>query len=112
MIIENSGLNGLTSELGFLDEVTTNIGFFRGAWDYTRATYDFKIEDAENTYYLRINTRAVEGKLENPHAILNVEHVYLGRWTFPHGVEYETPVPAHILKTAEQTLASLKASLN
>lgn len=112
MIIENSGLNGFISELGFLDEATTKIGFFRGAWDYTRATYDFKIEDAENTYYLRINTRAVEGKLENPHAVLNVEHVYLGRATFPHGVEYETAIPSHILKQAEQALTSLKAALN
>jgi len=112
MIIENSGLNGLTSELGLLDEVSTKVGFYRGPWDYTRATYDYKIEDAENTYYLRINTRAVEGKLENPHAILNIEHVYLGRATFPHGVEYESAMPSHIVKIAEQTLASLKASLN
>lgn len=112
MIIENSGLNGLTSELGYLDEAAEKIGFFRGAWEYTRATYDLKFEKEEDTYYLRINTRALEGRLEDPHAVLNIEAVYIGRATFPHGVEYESPIPSDILNKAEKALSSLKAVLS
>jgi hypothetical protein len=53
----------------------------------------------------------VEGKLESPHAVLVIEAVYIGRATFPHGMEYESPVPQHILDTAGQRLAQLKKAL-
>lgn len=114
MIIENSGLNGLKSELGFLDEVTEKAGFFRGQWEYYRATYDLKLEDSEsgNVYYLRINTRAVEGKLEAPHAVLVIEDVYIGRSTFPHGLEYESEIPKPIMNTVNNVIKSLHAALS
>lgn len=114
MIIENSGLNGLKSELGYLDEVTEKAGFFRGQWEYYRATYDLKIEDqqSDNIYYLRINTRAVEGKLEQSHAVLVIEHVYIGRATFPHGLEYESPIPKQVMDVANKTIQSLHAALS
>lgn len=114
MIIENSGLNGLTSELGYLDDVAEKAGFIRWQWEYTRATYDLKITDNETSseYYCRISTRAIEGKLENVNAVLNIEHVYIGRATFPHGLEYETPVPKSVLSIAEKSLSQLKASLS
>jgi YugN-like family. len=110
MIIENSGLNGLQSELHHLDESAEKVGFVRWQWEYYRATYDLKLEDrtSGSTYYLRINTRAVEGKLENPHTVLVVEAVYIGRATFPHGLDYESPIPKHILDTATQRLEQLK----
>lgn len=114
MIIENSGLNGLTSELGYLDDVAEKAGFVRWQWEYYRATYDLKISDIESgsDYFLRVSTRAIEGKLENPNAILNIENVYIGRATFPHGLEYETPVPKNVLSIAEKSLRQLKASLS
>lgn len=114
MIIENSGLNGLKSELGYLDEVTEKAGFFRGQWEYYRATYDLKIEDSEsnNIYYLRMNTRAVEGKLEQPHAVLVIEDVYIGRATFPHGLEYESPIPKNVMDNANKAIKSLLAALS
>jgi len=114
MIIENSGLNGLKSELGYLDEVTEKAGFFRGQWEYYRATYDLKLEDSAsgNVYYLRINTRAVEGKLEQPHAVLVIEDVYIGRATFPHGLEYESEIPKPIMNTVNNVIKSLHAALS
>ncbi|MFC6331280.1 YugN family protein [Paenibacillus septentrionalis] len=114
MIIENSGLNGLKSELGYLDEVAKKAGFFRGQWEYYRATYDLKIEDpqSENVYYLRVNTRAIEGKLENPHAVLEIEAVYIGRSTFPHGLEYETPIPTQVMNIANKGIEALYSALS
>lgn len=113
MIMDNSGLIGLKSDLAYLDETAEKLGFVRWQWEYTRATYDFKMEDKPNKqdYYLRINTRAIEGKLENPDAILAIEAVYMGRTTFPHGLDYETPIPASFVSTAEQKIHQLKALL-
>ena len=51
-------------------------------------------------YFLRFSTRAVEGKLENPNAVLAIESVYIGRATFPHGLEYESAVPQSIFSEA------------
>jgi len=113
MIIENTGLNGLTSELAHLDESAEKIGFVRWQWEYFRATYDLKLEDHANReeYFVRINTRAVEGKLESPYAVLVVEAVYIGRATFPHGLDYESPIPQPILNAASQRLQELKKLL-
>jgi len=113
MIIENTGLNGIQSELGHLDDVTTALGFVRWQWEYYRATYDCKFEDASNhtEYFLRINARAVKGKLENPYAVLSLEDIYIGKATFPHGLDYETPIPSAIMNAAEQKLSELKKQL-
>ena len=113
MIIENSGLNGVQSELHHLDDAAEKAGFVRWQWEYYRATYDLKLSDRASgqDYFLRINTRAVEGKLENPHAVLDIEAVYIGRATFPHGMEYESPIPKHIMDTAAQRLEQLKQQL-
>jgi hypothetical protein len=112
VIIENTGLRSLKSDLRHLDDVTTKLGFVRWQWEYYRATYDLKIEEKGSEYFLRVNTRTVEGKLESPHAILTVEDAYLGRATFPHGLDYESPVPAGVVKIAEQKLSELKKQLS
>jgi len=113
MIIENSGLTGIQSELGHLDDVTTAVGFVRWQWEYYRATYDCKFEDASNQseYFLRINVRAVEGKLEDPYAVLVIEDVYIGKATFPHGLDYESAIPDAVMNAAKQKLSQLKQKL-
>jgi len=114
MILENTGLNGLKSDLAHLDESAERLGFVRWQWEYTRATYDLKLpdNDSKNDYYLRISTRAVEGKLERPDAILQIEAVYIGRATFPHGLEYESPVPSPIMDVANRRVQELKQLLS
>lgn len=84
MLLDNTGLNGVRSDLAHLDESSDKLGFVRWQWEYRRATYDLKLHDRTSgqDYFLRIATRAVEGKLENPDAILEVEAVYIGRATF------------------------------
>ncbi|RAP78103.1 YugN family protein [Paenibacillus montanisoli] len=113
MIIENSGLNGMTSELSHLDESAEKLGFVRWQWEYYRATYDLKLEDRTNRedYFLRFNVRAIEGKLESSHAVLQVESVYIGRATFPHGLDYESQIPQPILNAANARLQELKKLL-
>lgn len=113
MIFENTGLDGIKSDLAYLDESAEKVGFIRWQWEYYRATYDYKIEDAKSNdaYFLRINTRAIEGKLEKPDTILSVEAVYLGRATFPHGLEYESEIPAPVLKVANEKINELKELL-
>jgi hypothetical protein len=113
LIIKDSGLNGVQAELADLDESSERVGFVRWQWEYYRATYDFKIEDRANSeqYFLRINTRAIEGKLENPAAVLAIEDIYLGRASFPHGLDYESAVPEPVLKTAKQKLSALQQLL-
>ncbi|MFD1775354.1 YugN family protein [Paenibacillus rhizophilus] len=113
MIFENTGLVGLQSDLLYLDESAEKAGFIRWQWEYYRATYDCKIEDSAGggDYFLRVNTRAIEGKLEKPDAVLAIEAVYLGKATFPHGLEYESPVPQTVLNTAGERILELKRLL-
>lgn len=114
MIIENAGLKGSKSDLAHLDSVTAKLGFVRWQWEYYRATYDLKLEDkaSKQDYFLRLNCRAIEGRLESPYAILELDDVYLGRATFPHGLDYESQIPDQIVKTANQKLAELKKQLS
>ncbi|CAG7622668.1 YugN family protein [Paenibacillus allorhizosphaerae] len=113
MIIENSGIKGMKSDLAHLDEAMEQLGFVRWQWEYYRATYDLKIEDKANgeDYFLRVNTRVETGKLESPYAILNIEDAYIGRATFPHGLDYESKVPDTIMKLVNGKLAELKVKL-
>lgn len=111
MIIENTGLNGLRSELAELDEITEQLGFVRWQWEYYRATYDYKIEANHSEYFIRINTRAVEGKLESPHAVLEIDSVYVGKSTFPHSLDYESAVPEQVHRTMSAKLTELKRRL-
>lgn len=112
MIIENNGLKGLKSDLAHLDEVTEKLGFVRWQWEYYRATYDLKMESNGKDYFLRINTRVESGKLESPYAILYIEEVYIGVATFPHGLDYQSPIPDSVMKIAQQKLAQLKTELS
>lgn len=114
MIIEEVGLKGIKSDLEHLDEVTSELGFVRWQWEYYRATYDLKIIDTyENVdYFLRINTRVILGKLESKDAELVIEDAYLGKATFPHGLDYQSSVPDTVLKKANQALKNLVLKLS
>ena len=109
MIIEDTGLNGLKSELKVLDEAAGSLGFVRWQWGYYRATYDYEHDD---DYILRINTRVTEGKLEDPVAVLEITDVYAGKKTFPHGVDYDIELPSNVMKTFRDKLDQLKQKLS
>lgn len=114
MILESPTLTGMKSDLAHLDDVAESLGFIRWQWDYTWATYDMKFEDKANRadYYLRMNTRVESGKLESPEAVLRIEDVYIGKATFPHGLDYQATIPAAILKASEQKIRELQQKLS
>ncbi|MFC5401831.1 YugN family protein [Cohnella soli] len=114
MLLENTGLVGVRSDLGHLDDSCDKLGFVRWQWEYRRATYDLKLHDrpSGNDYFLRMATRAIEGKLENPDAVLEIESVYIGRATFPHGMEYESKIPDAVMGIANQRMQELKKLLS
>ncbi|WP_040948568.1 YugN family protein [Gorillibacterium massiliense] len=113
MIIENAGLHGRTSDLATMDEAMDKAGFIRWQWEYYRATYDHKITDpvGASHYFLRINARVTEGKLENPYAILQLTDTYIGAETFPHGLDYEVAIPDSIMKEAQERIDKIKQLL-
>lgn len=114
MIIESPTLKGMKCDLAHLDQTAESLGFVRWQWDYNWATYEFKYEDKANLaeYYLRLNTRAESGKLESPYAILRIEDAYIGKATFPHGLDYNAPVPEAILKASEHKIREFQKKLS
>ncbi len=114
MIIEATEIKGLKSDLAHLDEVTARLGFVRWQWEYYRATYDLKIEDTstKTEYFLRVNARVESGKLESPYAILVLNDTYIGKSSFPHGLDYDAPIPDSVQKAAHQKLSQLKQLLS
>ena len=113
MIIESERIVGIQTDLAYLDGQTSKLGFVRWQWEYTRATYDYKIEtdDSDDVYYLRLQTRAIRGKLEEEDTVLRIEAVYMGKVTFPHGLDYAAPIPEKTLDQANRKLSELYQAL-
>jgi hypothetical protein len=111
MKIEGTGLEGKQLTLLDLDHVMEQVGFVRWAWDYKRATYDYKYEDKKSgeTFYLRVPAIALKGEIqdEGNESILEVGEPYIGRHTYPHGMDYEYNFPSTILDNAKRKLTSL-----
>lgn len=112
MKITETGISGKEAFLSDLDHVMEEVGFTRHAWDYNHATYDLKLQDKSAVYYVRVQANVVKGKLENPHTLLKLEEPYVGKAVFPHGVEYESPVPANVLQTGKTKLQLLNDKLS
>lgn len=113
MLFEQHHLQGKQASLHDFDVAAEQSGFVRWQWEYTRATYDAKFVDTatQDPYFLRVDTRCVAGKLEHPDALLEIRHIYLGRGTFPHGLDYESPVPKVIVEQAHHALQTLQNEL-
>ncbi|MCG0314913.1 MAG: YugN-like family protein [Calditerricola sp.] len=113
MEIANTGLAGIERTLGELDALMDDLGFVRWAWDYDKAYYDFKLVDKDTgaTYYLRVPADAVKGRLENPMAVLKLKEPVIAKHLFPHGLDYDAPVPVSVEQAAKRALDELKAAL-
>ncbi len=112
MVIKDTGIGGKEVHLGELDHIMDELGFIRWAWDYNHATYDYKLEDKGIVFYLRVQANAVHGKLEDPHALLKLEEPFMGKQTFPHGLDYDYPVPATVVDSAKRKISMLKEKLS
>jgi hypothetical protein len=117
MKIEGTGLEGKEVTLAEFDHVMGELGFIRWAWDYKRATYDFKYEDRKSghTFYLRVPSVATKGAIEevgkDSESILQIGEPYIGRHTYPHGLDYEFDFPTYVLDHAKKSLDAVNNSL-
>ncbi|WP_232699657.1 YugN family protein [Brevibacillus daliensis] len=111
MLLKESGIGGQQSTLEELDLAFESVGFTRFAWDYHHSTYDYMITDKGNTYYLRVQGHCQEGKIEDPDAVLKLDEPFIGKHLFPHGMDYDSPMPDQVVSKAKQQLQSLKEKL-
>lgn len=116
MKIEGTGLEGKEGTLLDFDHATEELGFVRWSWDYSRATYDLKYEDRKTneTYYLRLPVTSIKGEIHDDgsrDSQLQIGTPYIGRYTHPHGLDYEYDFPKHILDHANKTLAKLNSMI-
>ncbi|UFJ42961.1 YugN-like family protein [Brevibacillus humidisoli] len=112
MVIADTGIANAEIHLAELDHMMKELGFVRWAWDYQHATYDFKIEEKEDVYFVRVQADATEGALEDPDTLLKLGEPYIGKHLFPHGLDYEAPVPDKVMTAAKQALSRLKQKLS
>ncbi|MFM1653002.1 YugN family protein [Brevibacillus sp. B_LB10_24] len=112
MLLKDTGIGNKELILAELDEIMNGLGFIRWAWDYNHATYDYKMDDRSNTYYLRVPADVVEGGLEDPHTLLKTDEPFIGKHLFPHGLDYDAEVPKAILDSANRKLSQLKEKLS
>ncbi|MDA7026338.1 YugN family protein [Bacillus sp. CLL-7-23] len=111
MRFEESGIEGLNAELNRLDFCMESEGFVRaGQWDYERVTYDRKFDMVEGRYYLRVFGYAIEGDVGTRHAVIKLMTPLLGKYYYPHGVEYGEGehFPAQLLQSCESVLKKVK----
>lgn len=110
MYFDNKTLENITVEQDLLVSVMNKNGLeCDGAWDYDRMTFDKRFDLKEGRYYLRVFCTAVSGDVGNNTAVLKILKPALGKYYYPHGVEYENEVfPKHLVKECEQILASAR----
>jgi hypothetical protein len=115
MKFEEVGLSGKTVQFSVLEHLLSDLGFvLAGQWDYERATYDYKFEDmvTGDVYYLRVQGIAVEGEIPNKYAQVKLLTPLLGKYYYPHGVEYgDEEFPKNILEQSKRKLQAFSEAL-
>jgi hypothetical protein len=116
MKFEEVGLSGKVAQFSVLDHLLQDLGFvLAGQWDYERVTYDYKFEDmvTGDVYYLRLQGIAVEGEIPNQYAQVKLLTPLLGKYYYPHGVEYaDETFPKNILDKSKRKLQAVYEALN
>lgn len=115
MYIENTDLENIIADQQIVSQIMRKHGLeCTGAWDYERMTFDRKFEVREGTYYLRVFAVAKSGEIDPDagDAVISLLKPVLGKYYFPHGVEYENEVfPTHLVKKCEEILTSARKEL-
>ncbi|MBO8171288.1 MAG: hypothetical protein H0Z33_05260 [Bacillaceae bacterium] len=111
MILKDTGIEGLELTFAELDFLLKENGFVRWSWDYDHATYDYKYEEQDGVYYLRITGDVLEGEVEKGESVLRLYEPYIGKAVFPHGIDYDIEVPNQVLNNAKQKLSEVKSAL-
>lgn len=114
MKFENSGLENRKADLSRIDEVMQEHGFVRGGhWDYERVTYDRKFELKDGVFYLRVRGYSVKGDVDTKNAIIQLLTPLLGKYYYPHGVEYgeKEHFPQSLKNQCQTILETLKVEI-
>lgn len=115
MRFENTGLHNMTADLNHLDELLPTFGLTRDDhWDYERVTYDRKFELTEGVFYLRLQGKAIEGDVGAHKAQIQLLVPILGKYYYPHGVEYgeDEYFPVPLVQECEKVLSNVKKELD
>jgi hypothetical protein len=114
MKFENTGFEKLKVDLNRIDEIMLEHGLVReGQWDYERVTYDRKFELKEGIYYLRVQGYSIDGDVDTYKAMIQLMTPYLGKYYYPHGVEYgeDEHFPTSLVNQCKQILDEVKEKL-
>jgi hypothetical protein len=114
MQFDDTQLERFKADLSRLDDCLQKHGMVRaGQWDYERVSYDRKFQVSEGIYYLRIQGFAVEGDIDSSDAIVQLLSPILGKYYYPHGVEYgeDEYYPGHLVQQCEKLLLDVKKEI-
>lgn len=114
MYIEDTGIENVVADLSVLDELMLKHDLVRaGQWDYERVTYDKKYVIKDGTYYLRVFGFTPDGDVDTRDAIMHLKKPVLGKYYYPHGVEYgeDENFPASLVKDCVATLKAVHKAL-
>mgnify|MGYP003469254281 CR=1 FL=1 len=114
MYFEKTQLEDLKVSQEVLTSVMAKYGLeCHGAWDYDRMAFDRCYDVKEGRFYLRVFCNAVSGDVGAHDATLNILKPVLGKYYYPHGVEYtDEKFPAHLVKECETVLAKVRNELS
>ncbi|MEK4228617.1 YugN family protein [Solibacillus sp. FSL H8-0538] len=113
MYFENTQLEEVKVDQEVLATVMRKFGLeCHGGWDYDRMTFDRRFDVREGRFYLRVFCNAVSGDVGAHDATLNINKPAIGKYYYPHGVEYDNEVfPAHLVKDCEAILSNVRKEL-
>ena len=106
MQFKNTKVENIVVDQEFLTNILKKHGLeCHGAWDYDRMVFDRRFDVNEGRFYLRLFCKAVSGDVGAHDATLKILTPALGKYYYPHGVEYTDEVfPTHLVNECEQIL--------
>ncbi|MFF5993193.1 YugN family protein [Lysinibacillus sp. KU-BSD001] len=113
MYFENTKIENIVVDQDFLTNILKNHGLeCYGEWDYDRMTFDRRFDIREGRFYLRVFCEAISGDVGAHDATLKILKPALGKYYYPHGVEYnDETFPAHLVKDCEQIFTAVAKDL-
>ncbi len=113
MNFDNSGLADKELHFSTIRYAAETLGFVHAEqWDYERAMFDLKMVHHDGTFYLRVPVYAIDGDIPKDGTVVRVLTPILGKYYYPHGVEYENEeFPQAIVDKCNNKLEQLKAAL-
>ncbi len=99
-------LENIVVDQEFLSNILKKYGLeCHGAWDYDRMVFDRRFDVREGRFYLRVFCSAISGDVGAHNATLKILKPAIGKYYYPHGVEYTEEVfPSHLVKECQQIL--------